>query len=138
MADLFKEGSVGLDQNYLDELSFVLNYGFQDQLEVQMNLEHLIASANLKRGDLREEESLLVRKYSRRTEIEFVLFGIVTQCQGGKEEDNDADDDEVEDFDGMKEALMSLVKQLTNVETTFTGRLKNEIIIDPIALYSEI
>ena len=38
----------------------------------------------------------------------------------------------------IKEALINLVAHMTTVETAFTGRLKNEIIIDPIALYTEL
>ena len=38
----------------------------------------------------------------------------------------------------MKEAIMNMVANLTNVEETFIGRLSNEVIIDPIALYTEL
>ena len=38
----------------------------------------------------------------------------------------------------VKEAIMSLVEKLSIVESTFSGKLENEIIIDPIALYREI
>lgn len=46
--------------------------------------------------------------------------------------------EENEDYESIKEALMNLVSHLSNVEATFTGRLSNEIIIDPIALYTDI
>jgi hypothetical protein len=38
----------------------------------------------------------------------------------------------------MKEALMNMVANLTNLEETFIGRLSNEVIIDPIAIYTEL
>jgi len=38
----------------------------------------------------------------------------------------------------MKEALMNMVSMLTNLETTFTGKLDYEYIIDPIAVYLEM
>lgn len=130
---LAKEKGLHQDQAFLDDLSYILGYGFQDQLEVQLKLENSIASANLKRDSLREEESLLIRKYARQTEVEFTLFGIVTQYNGSSE--NIDEDDE---NPHMKEALMNLVAHLSQLESTFTGRLDNEIIIDPIALYTEI
>lgn len=122
------------DQGFLDDLAFILDYGFQDQLEVQMKSMDKIFSANLNRSFLREPQELVIRKYSRQTEVEFVLFGIVTQCQ--KEKPGDLE--EIADHSSIKEALMNLVSHLCNLESTFTGRLSNEIIIDPIALYTEI
>ncbi len=131
---LATESGLQQDQGFLDDLSFVLTYGFQDQLEVQMEFVESIFSANLNRSYLREPEELVIRKYSRKTEVEFTLFGIITQHQREKLEELE----ENEDYESIKEALMNLVSHLSNVEATFTGRLSNEIIIDPIALYTEI
>ncbi len=132
-----KENGLQQDQGFLDDLSLVLNYGFQDQLEIQMKLCGFYFSANLKRENLRENESLIIRKYSRQTEVEFVIFGVITQYQR-----TDLDDveevEENEEYESIKEALMNLVSHLSNVESTFTGRLSNEVIIDPIALYTEL
>lgn len=122
------------DQSFLDDLSLVLTYGFQDQLEVQMEFVESIFSANLNRSYLREPEELVIRKYSRKTEVEFTLFGIITQHQREKLSELG----ESEEYGSIKEALMNLVSHLSNIEATFTGRLSNEIIIDPIALYTEI
>jgi hypothetical protein len=131
---LATESGLQQDQGFLDDLALLLFYGFQDQLEVQMNLDNRIFSANLNRSFLRESEDLVIRKYSRQTEVAFTLFGIVTQRQRDKLEELE----ENEDFDSIKEALMNLVSHLSNLESTFTGRLSNEIIVDPIALYTEI
>ena len=132
---LAKDSGLYHDQKFLDDLSFLLGYGFQDQLEVQIKIEDTIVSANLKRSCLREEENLMIRKYSRQTEVEFVLFGVITQYQ---REEAEKELVEKDDFESIKEALINLVAHMTTVETAFTGRLKNEIIIDPIALYTEI
>ena len=86
---------------------------------------------------------LMIRKYSRQTEVEFVIFGIVTQHQENKikeiaqvvEADSNIEDDKPTN---IKEALMRLVEKLANMETTFTGRRENEIILDPIAVYREL
>lgn len=122
------------DQKFLDNLALLLTYGFQDQLEVQMTSSSTIFSANLNRTFLRESEDLVIRKYSRRTEVQFTLFGIITQYGRTPQELGE----EANEDGGIKRALMNLVTQLSHVESTFTGRLSNEIIIDPIALYTEI
>lgn len=131
---LATESGLQQDQKFLDDLALLLAYGFQDQLEVQMNNAGNIFSANLNRSFLREPEELVIRKYSRQTEVEFTLFGIVTQYQREKLEDLK----EKDEHGSIKEALMYLVSHLSNLEASFTGRLSNEIIIDPIALYTEI
>lgn len=128
------EKDLNFDKQFLEDLSFLLEYGLRSQLEVQMNLSNHIVSANLNRKFLREKEDLLIRKYSRQTEVQFTLFGIITQYE--KEQANPP---EVKlDYETLKEAIMNMVSHITNLEAAFTGRLSNEIIIDPIALYTEL
>ncbi len=131
---LAKERGFQFNQSYLDDLALILNYGFQDQLEIQMQLIDSIVSANLKRNCLRESEELIIKKYSRQTECSFVMFGIVTQYNRDKLDDIK----ELNSTPSIKEALMNMVANLTNLEETFIGRLSNEVIIDPIALYTEL
>jgi len=38
----------------------------------------------------------------------------------------------------MKEAVFRIVRQMSNVEKSFSGKLEHEFIIDPIAVYLEI
>lgn len=128
-----KEKGMHNDQSYLDDLTKLLKFGFQDQLEVQMEINNSLYSANLKRENLKENENIIIRKYSRRTEVEFTLFGIITQA--GKVS---TDKTEEKKSGSMKSALMNLIFHLTNLESSFTGRMDNEIIIDPIALYTEL
>lgn len=71
-----KNSGLYQDKKFLDDLALLLEYGFQDQLEIQMNVGENIFSSNLNRLFLRESEDLLVRKYSRRTEVEFTLLGL--------------------------------------------------------------
>lgn len=130
---LAQEIGLQQDQKFLDDLSLVLSYGFQDQLEAQIRLSDSIISANLKRECLREKEDLVIRKYSRQTEAEFILFGFITQYKNKNSENT-----EEKDFSSIKEALINFVTHLTNLESKFTGRLDNEIIVDPIALYTEL
>lgn len=105
--------------------------------EVQMPIEPYIFSSNFNREYLREDEHLLVRKYSRFAEKEFVLFGTVAQSSDEFMDHEETDEDDNE-FQHIKEVIMSLVEQLSVVESTFSGKLANEIIIDPIALYREV
>lgn len=128
------ESGLKYDNKFLQNLNFLLEYGLKDQFEVEMKIPNRIVSANLNRDFLRGSEDLLIRKYSRETEVEFTLFGIVTQYKKEQLEITD----EGNNYENMKDAMMHLVAHMTNLESAFTGRRSNEIIIDPIALYTEL
>ncbi|WP_163561038.1 hypothetical protein [Halomonas sp. NO4] len=132
-----KETGLHQDEKFLEKLNYLLSYGFEDQFEIQMNGSDRICTANLNREYLRENESLLKRKYSRITEKEFVMFGVVSQANNSKNIDIEGEE-EVDEERSIKDALLNLVEHLTNLENQFTGRLSNEIIIDPIAIYTEL
>ena len=103
---------------------------------MQMPIGPYTFSADCKRDDLRENEHLLIRKYSRLAEKEFVLVGTIAQSSS-KSTDHEEGDEDYE-FQHFKEAIMYFIEQLSAVESSFSGKLVNEIIIDPIALYREI
>lgn len=131
---LAAEQGLQQDQKFLENLVFLLGYGFQDQIEIQMTNGIHIFSANLNRRFLREPVELILRKYSRRTEVDFIMFGIVTQKGADKAELTH----DLSEGAGIKMGLMNLVHQLSNVEASFTGRLDNEVMVDPIAIFTEI
>ncbi len=134
---LAKDQGLWQDQDLLKHLDFILNYGFQDQFAVQIPIGSYTFSAECKREDFREDEHLLVRKYSRLAEKEFVIVGTVSQSSNNPV-DNQEVENELFEFQHLKEAIMFLIEKLTVVESSFVGRVTNEIIIDPIAIYREI
>ena len=136
---LAKSQGLRQDPDLLRNLGFLLNYGFEDQFEVQMNAAEYTFSAILKREHLREDEDLLIRKYSRFPEKSFVLFGTVAQSPS-KSTDVEEEEVNAEDADPqhLKEAVMRLVETLSAMEQSFSGKIANEIVIDPIALYREV
>jgi len=128
-----------IDQEMLDNVGVVLNYGYKDQFEVRTYLSsepegNYLFSALLKREYLREEENLIVKKYSRYSEKDFIIFGTVTQSKDGQP---DLPAEESFGSGDMKEAVAQMILKLSEVEKKFTGKLKNEIIVDPIAIYRE-
>jgi hypothetical protein len=138
-----KESGLNLDPKYLDSLAYILNYGYNGRFEIQipMILENLdvFFSGLLKREYLTEDEYSIINKYSRETEKEFTIFGIITQIENGKPLGNvNFENQNSEQTVGMKKAIMNIVSALKNVEHTFIGRMDNEYIIDPIAVYREI
>lgn len=135
-----KQLGMNMEQGFLDRLRFVLNYGYKDQLEVKVYLstdseETYLFSAPLKRSYLKEEEHLIVSKFSRYSEKEFVIFGMITQSRGSQPAMPIKENASPED---IKQAISQLVLGILNIEKQFTGKIENEILIDPIAVYREI
>jgi hypothetical protein len=132
---LAKERNLYQDQKFLDNLVLLTKYGFSDQFEITQSIGEVLFTSCLKRDFLRESEDMLVKKYSRKTEKEVVIFGIISQAFSGSKVELDEDG---KNYSNMKAALLNLVDHLTNVENSISGRQENEVVIDPIAVYFEV
>lgn len=88
----------------------------------------------MKRDFLREKEDLLVKKYSRKTEKEAVVLGIISQAFSGYQ----AEPNDTKEYSNMRAAILNFVEHLTNVENSISGKQENEVVIDPIAVYFEV
>jgi len=139
-----KEAGLNMDEDLIKHLAYVLDYGYNQQFEVQIPInsedEFRLFSAQLNRDNLKENEYSIIKKYSRESEREFKLFGILTQKLTAESKNSLFKElrKEKNEDPSMKEALMNMVVALTNVENTFIGKLDYEYVIDPIALYLEI
>ena len=131
-AELAKQGGLYQDPKFLKHLALVTEFGFSDQLEVQQRIGNQLFSACLKRKYLRESEDLIIRKYSRRTERNLVVLGVITQSQNTAASTETAPAPEVM---SMKEAITNLVNHIAAIEGSLSGKAAHEIVIDPIAVY---
>ncbi|MDX1303602.1 hypothetical protein [Photobacterium sp.] len=83
---------------------------------------------------LRDSLTAIYRKYSRNTSKKFIVLGVICQCEPAPSPnlDNVADDSNIfSHFENMGEHLY-------NLETTFNGIKGNEIIVEPIAIYTQL
>ncbi len=133
-------GGKSFDEDFLQSLSTVLNYGYEDQFETRTYLESeegdkYLFSTILQRIHLREAEALIVKKYSRFSEKDFTIVGTITQ---NRNEQSNLSIQHSPAPEAMKEAVMQLTLGLSEIEKQFTGKLNNEIVIDPIAIYREL
>lgn len=132
---LAKEGNLYQDQKFLDNLGLLTKYSFSDQFEITQSIGEALFTSCLKRDFLRESEDILIKKYSRKTEKEVVIFGIISQTFSGNEVELG---EEGKGYSNMKAALLNLVDHLTNIEVSISGKQENEVVIDPIAVYFEV
>ncbi|GBF52074.1 hypothetical protein LPTSP4_36120 [Leptospira ryugenii] len=140
---LAKENNLYQDPQFLENIKYLLNFGYRDILELRILLPDILFSTIVNREYLRESENALIKKYALKTEKPLTLVGIITQSESetieevqdriDREVDSENDDDEV-----IKQVLEKILNAFSGVEAHFSGRLKNEIIIDPIAIYHEL
>lgn len=140
---LLKLEGLQLNAHFLNGVEYIVNYGYDGQFQVQTPIvtasDYFLFSSTINRGMLKESESTLIKKYSRETEKEFVVFGIPTQTLTIKEKIKTYAEALGEDYEpSFKEALINVINTLTGLENTFTGKHHYEYIIDPIAIYREI
>lgn len=123
----------------------MLNYGYKEQFEVKVYLstdkeEIYLFSAPLTREYLKEQENLMINKFSRYSEKEFVIFGMITQSKENQETLPIKENVNPENVnpENIKQAISLLILGILDIEKQFTGKIENEILIDPIAVYREI
>lgn len=134
LENLLRENGLRLPEQDIKHMANLMEYGFHGELEFRILPEKLPFqfSAILNREYLRDSEGHFVSKYSRQSEYDFTMIGIVTQS--GKSISSLSDHEP----NGIKDACLNMADKLTVMENVFLGRLDNECIIDPIAIYREI
>lgn len=128
-----KEKGLLFNQDLLDQLTYVLTFGYKGQFGVRLPLDNILVSTVLNKEYLKENNNALIFKYSRRTEVDFTIIGTITQIGNDKVNLNGNSN-----MSNMKEAAQNLIDHIASIEDTFTGRLQSECVIDPIAIYREI
>lgn len=132
--EYLKEAGLILSDQYIKNLSTIMQYGYRDNYEIRLNIpeSELYCTAIINHTYLKEPEQILVSRYSRLTEKQFTIIGILTQVGNDKTEllqptGND-----------MKNATQGFTTQIANIEEQFNGRCTNEFIVDPIAILTEL
>ncbi len=133
-----KKNGLHYNETILESLSSLIQYGYQNQLEIRQDVDKVSFSSLLKRDYLRENEDILIRKYSRKTEKELVIFGIITQSSEKTINTSNFTVDQEFEAETPKQAIINMIEILANIEESFSGKMPNEIVIDPIAIYTEL
>ena len=123
-----------IDENSRDNIHKILSFGYRNCYEVRMSTEKspTLYTAVINQEFLKEPETSLISKYSRLSEKEFTLIGVVSQAGNAQ-----ATIPEITGND-LKSAVVKIVEQIAGLENQFNGRTDNECIIDPIAIFTEI
>lgn len=123
-----------LSPKFLESIALLTKFGFSDQFEIHQNMKDVVFTSCLKREYLREKEELLVKKYSRKTEKEIIVLGIVTQAF-----DSTAITTDEENLpSSMREGIQNLIEHVANIENSMSGKREHEVVLDPIAVYTKL
>ncbi len=134
--DMLESVGLRLEEEKIKSLMTLLRFSFRGQMAFRIIQPEsgVVALANLNKTYLRDPMEVLIPRFSRKTERELSLIGIITQCGQAQA----ASLPSIEDSEKMKFSVQNVISQLGDMEETFTGRLSNEFVIEPIAIYHEL
>lgn len=140
--DIAEAKGLHLNEEWLQKMAYMIDYGYSGQLDFIMPLisasGKAFLSAPLDRSMLKEPVKSLVKKYSKNTEKEFTIFGIATQTSPTKEDLMLKYEEQEDQPLSIKQAVMNMAFEITNIENMFSDKQSDEYVIDPIAVYLEI
>lgn len=91
-------------------------------------------SSYLEPSNLRDPITSIYRKYSRKTAKDFVVLGVISHATNTPPPElNKAEGDS-----NIFSHIENMGEHLYNLESTFSGRKGNEVIIEPIAIYTQL
>ncbi|EOY2073925.1 hypothetical protein ACP1UU_001650 [Vibrio alginolyticus] len=105
-----------------------------DIVRFQQQVDDVIFSTCLTHDYLREPLKNIYRKYSRKTAKEFTVLGFISHADGTQAPDVK----EVPESENMLRHMIGMAENMYELEQTFGQKGDNEIIIEPIAIYTEL
>ena len=134
--NMLEEAGLRLEDEKINKLITLLKFSFRGEMAFRIiqPSSQIVALANLNKEYLRDAIEILISRFSRKTEANLSLIGIITQCGQSKAQTIQSSDD----GEKLKFSVQNVISQLAEMEETFTGRLSNELVIEPIAIYHEI
>lgn len=120
------------NQKYHDSLAEILEFSYGTEIEINQSMGEYIVSGFFEREFLKQSVSTILKRYSRKTVTEFTILGILTQFK--------TDEWSIPDvgFNDFRGAIKELNQANYNVEKSFLDVADKELILEPIAMYTEL
>ncbi|WP_419206726.1 DUF6414 family protein [Photobacterium leiognathi] len=125
---------IGIPKSILGGINTVLEQFGDDIIRLKQEYGDTNITSCLNSDFLRDSLTAIYRKYSRSTSKKFVVLGIISQCDPSPAPRLDQCVEGANIFSHFE----NMGQHLYNLETTFNGIKPNEIIIEPIAIYTEL
>jgi predicted DNA-binding protein YlxM (UPF0122 family) len=141
VVEIAKKMNLHQDKDYLDHLVKLLRMGYGSEIELgiypQGVGDDVLFTAVLDRENLRRASESIIRKYTRRAQTEFTVFGIVTRV-GSNIASNREKELPAPQEGTVRGALLKMAHALGEIENQFVEAHGYEYIVDPIAVYREL
>ncbi len=138
------KAGLNLDSTYLEKMHTILTFGFKDELAVSQYHGNIKVTSYLSESYLRESKELFINKYGRYTYKKFVVIGTLSQSFTEESELSkqiSEKEKEISDAvldEGLGAAIHNLLQTYCTFEKTIRHLLKNELVIDPLAVYVKL
>lgn len=113
--------------------TIINNFG-DDIVRFQQRIGDVVYSACLSQEFLREPLKNIYRKYSRKTAKEFTVLGFISHSDGTQK----AYVQDIPESAPMLSHMVGLAENLYDIEQSLVRKEDHEIIIEPIAIYTEL
>lgn len=122
------------NKEYYDKISYIMNYAYGDDVEITQSVGNHTFTSFFIKNFFKTPLDMFVRRYSRKSAIEFTIVGLITQFAREKDELSVPQNE----FPEFRSAMMGLTHSTFDVESTFSAPFKDEIFIEPLAMYTEV
>ncbi|MEC6816981.1 hypothetical protein VXS05_18350 [Photobacterium toruni] len=134
---LKKEGdtiAAGMPKRTVECWNTIMDTFGDDIVRFQQEVDNVVYSTCLSQEYLRENLKMIYRKYSRKTAKEFIVIGFISHADGTQEPNID----KIPEGSSMLAHMIGMSENMYDLEQNFSSKADNEIIIDPIAIYTEL
>ncbi|VUS78421.1 DUF6414 family protein [Klebsiella huaxiensis] len=122
-----------INDTYNKHLAEIMKFSFgEDDIIINQNLQEKLITTYMNRDFFKQKTQSIVKKYARKTSIEFVLFGVATQF---KENDWVHPDIGSPEF---RDAVKGIILAQHSIENTFSKPGNGEMVIEAISMYTEL
>lgn len=135
---LFKKRTMeltsGLPPRSIKSFETIIESFGDDIVRFQQQINDVIFSTCLTQENLREPLKNIYRKYSRKTAKEFIVLGFISHADGTQAPEVK----QIPEGASMLHHMIGMAENMYELEQTFGKKMDNEIIIEPIAIYTEL
>ncbi|EGR1568044.1 hypothetical protein NI385_04820 [Vibrio parahaemolyticus] len=128
------ELSANLPQISVKSFEAIIDNFGDDIIRFKQQTGDVTFTTTLTSDHLRDELRNIVRKYSRKTAKEFTVLGFISHGDGTQQPDIR----EISEGAPMLRHMEGLAENLFDLEQTFGAKGDNEIMIEPVAIYTEL
>ncbi|WP_274018066.1 DUF6414 family protein [Vibrio parahaemolyticus] len=131
---IISESELALPKTVLDGLDTMIEQFGDELVRFQQTVGEVEFSTCMSPDSFRDPIKAICKKYARKTAKEFVVLGTICHSHDTQEVDIQG----ASDSDSLQKHLIGLTENLYDLEQMYASKDENEIIIEPIAVYTEL